>query len=440
MPPRSDSSLPIVAIVGRPNVGKSALFNRLAGKRIAIVDKEAGITRDRLYAPVQWGRKKFKLVDTGGLIFDDSDTLTQQVEKQASVAIAEAQKILFVVDARDGITALDQEIAKMLRAVREKVICCVNKVDDSHLFSDAQEFYALGYEAILPVSSLHGRGIGELLDSFTDSLKNKEDREEDDSVHIAVVGKPNAGKSSFVNALLEEERNIVSEIPGTTRDSIDTLYNFRGKKITLIDTAGIKRRKKVHKPVDHFSIVRSRTSIRRADVVLLMLDGSSGITSGDLKIAMEVSEEGKSCILLVNKWDLLEGTSQRDFKLDVYDRLGFLNYSPVIFTSVKNGKNIKKAVAEAMNVYKESQKKLATHPLNDFFKKLTSKTPPPVVGVRPLKIYYVTQTGTAPAEFLLFVNDARKMKESYKSFLVNQLRKKYGFAGVPIVLRCKTSR
>ncbi len=440
MKSNSLQSHPIVAIVGRPNVGKSALFNRLVGKRIAIVDKEAGITRDRLYADVEWTQHHFTLVDTGGLLFEDSDNLTHQIENQARVAIAEAEKIIFVVDVRDGITTLDKDIAAILRPVREKVILVVNKVDHDGLASDVHEFHSLGYKNMSSISGLHGLGIGDLLDLITETLHAKELEDKERPIHITIVGKPNVGKSSLVNALLKQERSIVSDVPGTTRDAIDSQLTFKDKKFLLIDTAGIKRRKKIKKAVEHFSSVRAQTSIRRADVVLLMLDGSSGITSGDLKIAAEVNKAGKSCVVLVNKWDLLEGTSQKDFKLDVQERLGFINYSPIIFTSVLENKNLEKSLNEVIKVYKESQIKITTHTLNDMIRSVMLKTPPPTVGTRPVKIYYLTQVGQAPAEFLAFVNDAGLMKDHYRQFLVNQLRKKFGFVGVPVVIRCKTSR
>lgn len=433
-------TLPVVAIVGRPNVGKSALFNRFVGKRIAIVDKEAGITRDRLYSTVEWTSKYFTLVDTGGLLFEDSDNLTKQIENQAKVAIAEAQKIIFLVDVRDGITTLDRDIADILRPVHSKVILGVNKVDHQDLFNEVHEFHELGYKEMMPISGLHGLGVGDLLDVVTQSLTPLEETTEDKGIHIAVVGKPNVGKSSLVNTLLKEERTIVSDVPGTTRDAIDSELMFKNKKLILIDTAGMKRRRRIKKAVEHFSFVRSQTSIKRADVVLLMLDGSSGITSGDLKIAAEVHEAGKSCIVLVNKWDLLEGTSQHDFKLDVLERLGFINYSPVLLISVHSEMNLQKSLQEVIRVYDRSQLKIKTLSLNKFLTRVMMKTPPPVVGTKPLKIYYMTQVGNAPAQFLAFVNDARKMKESYRQFLVNQLRKEFDLEGVPVVIRCKTSR
>jgi len=432
-------SYPIIAIVGRPNVGKSALFNRLVGKRTAIVDKEPGVTRDRIYGTVEWNKRQFQIVDTGGLLFGQEDHITQKVEKQVNLAIAEAEKIIFLVDVQNGITALDREIADLLRPIRQKVILGVNKVDQEHLSPEAQEFHELGFEPMLEISSMHGKGIGELLDTITDALAHKELIEKDESIQIAVVGKPNAGKSSFTNAILKEERSIVSEIPGTTRDSIDTQLIFKGELLTLIDTAGIRRKRKVRKAVDYFSIVRARSSIKKANVVILMLDGSSGITSGDLKIAAEVHEAGKSCLILVNKWDLLEGTSQKDFRLDVYDRLGFLNYSPILVTSVKTGKNLKRSLEEVLEIHKRGQVKIGTKELNKFFKEITTRTPPPVVGTKPLKIYYITQVGMAPIQLLAFVNNSKKMKDSYRQFLVNQCRKKFGFEGVPIILRCKTS-
>lgn len=434
-------SLPIVAIVGRPNVGKSALFNRFVGKRIAIVDKEAGVTRDRLYSTVEWTGKRFTLVDTGGLLFEDSDNLTRQIEKQAGIAIAEAQRILFLVDVHDGVTTLDREIAVILRPVRSKVILCVNKVDHRGLDDTVHEFHSLGYKPMFPLSAQHGLGIGELLDCVTESLiATQEESSDDKGIRVAVVGKPNVGKSSFVNALLKQERTIVSDVPGTTRDSIDTELIFKNKKLILIDTAGMKRKRRIQKAVEHFSFVRAQSSIERCDVVVLMLDGMSGITTGDLKIAEEIHEAGKSCLIVINKWDLLEGTSQNDFRLDVLDRLGFIQYSPVAFTSVLKGVNLEKSLQQVIRIYEQSQMKLRTTVLNAFLKKVMDKTPPPVVGTRPLKIYYVTQVGVAPAEFLAFVNDAGKMKESYRQFLINQLRKEFGFVGVPIVIRCKTSR
>lgn len=430
----------IVAIVGRPNVGKSALFNRLAGRRIAIVDKEAGITRDRIYAPVVWCGKPFQVVDTGGLVFDEKDDLKRQVEKQARMAMGEAAVIVFVVDGREGVTPLDLRIAEMLRPAGKKVVLAVNKVDTGEVLYDEREVGRLGFKPALPVSSLHGRGIGELLDAVTEPLAKEEVAEAAKAIRVAVVGKPNVGKSSYVNAILHEERAIVSSAPGTTRDSLDTDFIYRGRLLTLVDTAGIRRKRSIAKAVDYFSVVRAREAIRRADVAVVMLDGTSGITAGDLKIAMEVHEAGKAAIVFVNKWDLLEETSQRDFEADMKDRLGILNYCPVLFASAKTGKNIAKSLVLVEQVYEQSQLEINTHVLNELLHRVQNETPPPVVGLKPLKIFYATQVGTAPAQFLIFVNDPQKMKPSYRQFLIHQIRKRFGFTGVPIILRCQARR
>ena len=388
-----------IAIIGRPNVGKSALFNRIVGRRVAIVDRKPGITRDRLGAGAQWQGRAFTLIDTGGLGIGDDEPLYEQVHFQAEVAIAEAHAIIFVVDITDGIAPLDQEVAQMLRSESEKVIVAVNKCDNQKLMDQAALFHKLGFSDLFPISAIHGLGVADMLDLAVKDFPVEDSAEvqEDYDVKIVVAGKPNAGKSTLINALLDENRLVVSATPGTTRDSIDVEYvSPSGEKFLLIDTAGIKRKKSIKEAVEKYSLIRSEEAIQRCDVAILMLDAEAGLSTTDLKIAHMIISEGKSCVIAANKWDLIYGVKRAEYKEYVYDKLRFLDYAPIVFLSAAKGRDIDKVMHRATLVYTESRKKITTPAINNLVQKALDRHQPPLVSGRRLKIYYVTQVSDAP--------------------------------------------
>ena len=439
-----------VAIVGRPNVGKSALFNRIAGKRIAIVDAESGVTRDRLHIPIVWNNSHFMLIDTGGLVIEP-DELEQHIAHQVELALAEADLILFTVDALDGRTAQDDETADLLRRTGKPVWLVVNKVDNQR-FKDAWiDFSIYGFEETFPLSALHGRGIGELLDAIAE-VADKFDGfpdEEERPTAIAIVGRPNAGKSSFVNQLVGENRSIVSNIPGTTRDAVDVNIEWEfktegeteKKNIVLIDTAGIKRSKTVKSKLDAYSINRAEKAMKRASVAILLCDASVGMTVTDKKIANAIADAGTGCVIGVNKWDLMEGKmDKRSYEQWVRSELPFLNYAPIVFLSAMTGENIARLVHKACDVDHAAKQLVTTGILNRLLHNAFEQSPPPVIRRRRLKFYYATQTGISPPYFLLFVNDPRRAKASYSNYLVNRLRDALGFEGSPIVVNFRARR
>ncbi|RLD10252.1 MAG: ribosome biogenesis GTPase Der [Chlamydiae bacterium] len=439
-----------VAIVGRPNVGKSALFNRIAGRRIAIVDSQSGVTRDRLQIPIEWNGSHFVLIDTGGLV-TEPDELEQHIAHQVELALAEADLILFTVDGLEGRTSTDDATAELLRKTGKKVWLVVNKVDEERFKDSWIDFAGYGFEKTLSISALHGRRIGDLLDEIAEGADKYEGstEEEERPTAIAIVGRPNAGKSSFVNQRVGENRSIVSNIPGTTRDAVDvnikweykTGEHTEKKDVLLIDTAGIKRGKTVKCKLDYYSINRAEKAIRRASVAVLLCDASVGMTVTDKKIANAISVAGTGCVIGVNKWDLMEGKmDKKSYEKWVRQELPFLNYAPIVFLSAMTGNNISRLVHKACDVDLAAKQEVTTGVLNRLLHDAFEESPPPVIKRRRLKFYYGTQTGISPPHFLLFVNDPRRAKTSYSNYLVNRLRDAMGFEGSPIVVNFRARR
>lgn len=430
----------IVAIVGRPNVGKSALFNRIAGRRLAIVEGEPGVTRDRIYAECQWQGRRFILVDTGGIDFGAREGFAALARRQAELAVEEADVILFVVDARDGLVAPDQEVAGALRRSQKPVLVVANKVDHRRLVPQAAEFYALGLGDPLPVSAEHGLGIADLLDRMIQLLPaGGEEDEAEDEVRVAVIGRPNVGKSSLVNRMLGEERSIVTEIPGTTRDALDSHVTRDGIHYTLIDTAGIRRRSRIEEPVERYSVIRALRAVDRADVCVLLLDATELVTEQDKRIAGYAHEAGKGMIIGVNKWDLVEKddkTADR-FEEQIREQLGFLQYAPILFLSAKTGQRVHRVFELAHYVANQHALRISTGRLNEVLHQATMRLEPPTDKGERLRIYYGTQSGVKPPTFVLFVNEPKLMHYSYLRYLENQLRENFGFVGTPIRFRLR---
>lgn len=427
---------PVVAVVGRPNVGKSTFFNYMAGKRISIVEDTPGVTRDRIYAEVEWRNRKFTLIDTGGIEPYSEDIIMQQMKRQAELAIEMADVILFMVDSKSGMTATDKEVATLLRKAHKPVLVVVNKVDRvGDLPADCYEFYNLGMGDLLAVSSLHGLGMGDLLDEIYEHFP--EDIDEDIDEHIikvAVVGKPNAGKSSIINKILGEERVIVSDIPGTTRDAIDTYFKVDDDEFMFIDTAGIRRKSKVTENIERYSTMRSWAAIERADVCLIMIDGEEGVTEQDTKIAGYAHEQGKASIFVVNKWDLVEketGTLEK-YKKTVTEKFAYMSYAPVMFVSAKTGQRVTKLFELIKFVADQAALRVTTGMLNDVLNEAIAMVQPPSDKGKRLKVYYMTQVSVKPPKFVIFVNNAELMHYSYQRYIENQLRKNFGFEGTPI--------
>ncbi|HHX02284.1 MAG TPA: ribosome biogenesis GTPase Der [Firmicutes bacterium] len=430
---------PMVAIVGRTNVGKSTLFNRIARERIAIVDDQPGVTRDRIYCEVEWLTKKFILVDTGG-IETGEDTITKQIRVQAQIAIEEADVIVFVVDGREGLTAADEEIAHQLRRTSKKVILCVNKVEDFSLSpAIAAEFWALGLGEPLTISAEHGRGIGDLLDHVIAEFPEDSVLEDSTALKIALVGRPNVGKSTLINQFVGEERVIVSDIPGTTRDAIDTDFTYDGQEFVLIDTAGMRRKKKIDSGVEHYSVLRALRAIDRSDIVFLMLDAHERVTEQDQRIAGYIHENGKGCAIVVNKWDLVEKetNTMRDYEQEILSKLQFLSYAPVEFISALTGKRVHKLLDLAISIAQQRSLRISTGRLNEIIQDAVAMHQPPSdKGVR-LKVLYATQVQVNPPVFLIYVNNSHLMHFSYLRYLENCIRAEYGFHGTPIILSVK---
>lgn len=433
----------IVAVVGRPNVGKSTLFNNIAGKRISIVDDTPGVTRDRIYTDVEWLNHSFTLVDTGGIEPDSKDEILIQMRNQAQAAIESADVILFMVDGKEGITPADNEVATMLRKVDKPIVLCVNKLDSVEEEVNLYEFYNLAIGDPIPISASHKRGLGDLLDAIIDRLDKVEaSHEDEDIIKIAVVGKPNVGKSSLVNYLLGEERSIVSNIPGTTRDAIDTSFEYRGQKYLVIDTAGIRRKSKITDPLERYSVLRALSAIRRCDVALIMIDATEEATEQDEKIAGLVHEEGKGSIFVVNKWDLItkHTGSMNEYRNRLINQIAFMTYTPSLFISAKTGKRIDRIIELVNYVYNQCTFRISTGVLNDCLTDAMAVNEPPADKGRRLKIYYGTQVAVKPPTFVLFVNDSSLMHYSYKRYLENYFRKTFGLEGTPlrIIVRDRT--
>lgn len=427
---------PIVAVVGRPNVGKSTLFNKLVGDRIAIVDNQPGVTRDRLYRETEWLDTEFVLVDTGGLEPRNNDFMMTKIKQQAEVAINESDVILFVVDGKAGVTALDEEVAYILRKKNKPVILCVNKVDNFvEQSDDVYDFWSLGFEHLIPISAEHKQNLGDMLDLIVENINSLNlPEEEEEGLKLAIIGKPNAGKSSLVNRLAGRERAIVSDIAGTTRDAIDTTIEYDYNKYVLIDTAGIRRKSKVEESLEYYSVLRAIKTIKRSDVCLLMLDAQQGITEQDKRIAGIAHDEKKPVIVVMNKWDALkkETNTMKDMKELLQAELPFLSYAPIEFVSALTGQRTLKLLEHADTVYDEYTKRISTGLLNTVLKEALILNSPPTRKGRLVKINYATQISTAPPRFVLFCNYPELIHFSYIRYLENKFREAFGFEGSPI--------
>jgi ribosome-associated GTPase engA len=425
----------VVAIVGRPNVGKSTLFNKLIGDRLSIVKNEPGVTRDRLYRETEWSGKEFLLVDTGGLEPRTNDFMMSKIKQQAQVAIDEADVIIFLVDGKAGITGLDEDVANVLRKQDKKVVVAVNKIDN--YMRDQEnilEFYALGFEEVIGISGEHKTNLGDLLDAVVEKFDDEKEVEEEDSLKIAILGRPNAGKSSLVNKLLNEERSIVSDMAGTTRDAIDSSLKYDGDKFTLIDTAGIRRKSKVEDSIEYYSVLRAVKSIKRADVCVLMLDATELLTDQDKRVAGLIYEERKPIIIAVNKWDLIEknNNSVKEFTDLVKADLSFLDYAPIVTISALTGKRTINILEQARFINEEYHKKITTGLLNQILAEIIAQNPVPTRKGRAVKINYATQVSQAPPKFVFFSNNPDLIHFSYQRYIENKLREYFGFEGCPI--------
>ncbi len=431
-------SKPIVAIVGRPNVGKSTFFNKVVGKRIAIVEDTPGVTRDRLYFEVEWCGRKMMMIDTGGIEPDTNDLIMSHIKAQAQIAIDSADVILFMTDIRAGLTADDREIATMLRKCSKPVVLCVNKVDSiGSLPAEFYEFYELGLGDPYAVSSVHGTGSGDILERVCELLPNDEQEEEDeDTIKVAVIGRPNAGKSSLVNHILGANRMIVSDIAGTTRDAIDSNVENDHGKYVFIDTAGIRKTGKLTDNIERYSVLRAEMAVERADVCLIVIDATEGVTAQDERVAGIAHESGKACVIIINKWDLVEKDTKTmdNFRKDVYAALSYMTYAPILFISAKTGQRVDRIFELVNYVNDQASMRISTGMLNDVLNDATTRVQPPTDKGKRLKIYYMTQTGVKAPTFVLFVNNAELFHFSYQRYIENKLREVFGFEGTPIKL------
>lgn len=428
-------SKPVIAVVGRPNVGKSTLFNQIAGKRISIVEDTPGVTRDRIYAQGEWCGKNFTLIDTGGIEPFSKDVILEQMRIQAQIAIETADVIIFMVNVRDGMTAADQDVAAMLQKSGKPVVLAVNKVDSpGEPPLELYEFYNLGIGEPIPVSSIHKMGVGDVLDECVKYFPEETQEVEDDSIKVAVVGKPNAGKSSLINRILGENRVIVSNVAGTTRDAIDSEYERDGQKYTFIDTAGMRRKSKIDDVVEKYSVIRSLNAVERCDVCLIMIDATSGITEQDAKIAGYAHEEGKASVVVVNKWDAVEkdDKTMNAFIDEVHNKLSFMTYAPIIFISALTGQRVDKIFENILLVSNQSAMRVQTGVLNDVLADAVLRVQPPSDKGKRLKLYYMTQASVKPPTFIIFVNDHELAHFSYIRYIENQVREAFGLTATPI--------
>ncbi len=442
------SSLPVVVIVGRPNVGKSTLFNRLVRKRVAVVEDTPGITRDRLYAETEWNGRKFQVVDTGGIVFQEDDALSEQIRVQANIALEEADVVLFLTDTVDGVNPDDQDLANRLRPIEKPVLLVVNKADNATRDEFANEFYRLGMGQVYPVSGLHGRGVGDLMDVVVDLLPpSAETLDEREEIRVAIVGRPNVGKSSLVNAFTGRQRMIVSSIAGTTRDAIDTELEYRGEKFRLIDTAGIRRPGKIQGSVEYYMVDRAQKAIDRADCALIVVDGGEGLTDGDKRIMKLAHDAGKACVFAVNKWDKKEPPDglprkmtaiKRDFAQIISDQIPELSYASTAFTSATENAGLEPVLDEILRAMEAYSFRVSTGQLNRLIHDAAFERPYTTKG-RALKIYYSTQVSTRPPTFTLFVNDPELLHFSYERYLLNKLRAALPLLGTPVRIRLKSS-
>lgn len=436
-------SKPIVAIVGRPNVGKSTLFNRIIKKRVAIVEDKPGITRDRLYFGAEWNGKEFTLVDTGGLEFKSLSEFGEDVKLQAKAAIDEADVILFMVDAKEGLSPTDRDIAQTLRKTKKPVLLAANKIDGGKHYqldkTSYYDFYELAFGEPIPLSAAESINIGDLLDRVVELLPQKTDEPDIDAVRVAVIGRPNVGKSTLINAVLGEERVIVSDVPGTTRDAVDVLVNYKDKSYLFIDTAGMRKKKKISELTERYSVIRALRAIERSEISLLMIDATEGVTEQDKKIAGYAEEKGKAIILVMNKWDLIEKDDKTMLKFTehVREELNFIQYAPVVFISAFTKKRLHRVVELIDFVAEQYYMRISTSSLNKTIIDAMRQNPPPSYKGRQLKIRYATQSSVAPPVFTLFVNDTELLHFSYKRYLENYLRSTYGFEGAPIRFKLK---
>ncbi len=427
----------VVAIVGRPNVGKSTLFNALAGERISIVEETPGVTRDRIYANVDWLDREFTLIDTGGIEPESKDIILSQMREQAQIAIETADVILFMTDAKDGVTDDDEKVADMLRRSKKPVILVVNKVDHfSDYMPEVYEFYNLGMGDPVPISAASRLGIGDLLDQVISYFPEKtEEEEEDTRPKIAIVGKPNVGKSSIINKLLGQQRLIVSETPGTTRDAIDTDVVYEGREYVFIDTAGLRRKSKIREELERYSIIRAVSAIERADVAVLVIDATQGVTEQDAKIAGIAHDRGKGSIILVNKWDAVEDKNEkstREYEQQIRQVLSFMPYAEILFVSALTGQRLAKLFDKIDTVIQNQNLRVSTGVLNEIMADAVAMQQPPTDKGKPLKLYYITQVAVEPPTFVIFVNDKKMMHFSYTRYIENQIRKAFGFKGTPL--------
>ena len=425
---------PIVAVVGRPNVGKSTIFNKLTGTKISIVEDTPGVTRDRIFGEVEWLNKYFTIIDTGGIEPESDDIILSQMRNQAMLAVDMAHVILFVVDGKSGLTAADKEVADILRRTKKPVLLVVNKIDSKSQFDNIYDFYELGLGNPIAISGANSMGLGDLLDEVVENFPEGMNMEYDeDVIRVAITGKPNAGKSSILNNILGEERVIVSPIAGTTRDAIDTYFEKDENKF-LLNTAGIRRRSKVYENVERFSVIRSMSAVDRADVVLIVIDATEGVTEQDTKIAGIAHDEGKACIFVVNKWDLIEKDNKTmgNFRMSVREKFPFMTYAPILFVSAVSNQRIGKILETVVEVSAEQNKRVTTSVLNQVIGEAIMLNQPPSDKGRRLKIYYGTQTGVKPPTFNLFINDKELTHFSYTRYLENRLRENFGFEGTSI--------